>query len=591
MKGVPLGADGKHTFVPYAATSAAIASARDSAFSSYIVLAETHATIVDGSTIKVTVPWNAAETALTFDPDECNYLRYKNDPIDNNYRYCYITNCEYVNPNTFLFTLKEDYFTTWAPYANIKECFVKRQHSPTDNVGDNVITESFDLGKLVFETPKQSIDYSIYNNCIVVLCAFSMDNDQHKFTDYTGGAYGGMYSGVTMYGFYDNPSATPAIYAIAEFRKFVNWAAYAQKAEGILGVFTMPEVVLDSTAQTFGLNIVDYPDWWIPPGGTAPWTVNIYYKDVKTALTESNNMIQVLSLPKPLSNGVQPWGYATISGKNGDYAPKNKKLFTYPYVYAIGTNKNGNEQEYRYEWSDAVAYLDVETALILGGKPELVGVPKNYLGQSKYHNGKIVSQDFVPCPYTIDSYMIYMGQYAYGGQSLKMLGEVIPGVVSLAAGGALGAVTGNQYMQGAAVEQGIATGIGALGAPINALASYNAAQNKADRLGSPANFGYMDVMDEANIALYPVHITNEKAAAIDNYFTHFGYAENRVLKPDIFNRVNYNYLETIQAQITSDIIPQPAITAMQAQLDAGITIWHTLLNVGKYDEITNNIRS
>ena len=202
MKGVPLGADGKHTFVPYAATSAAIASARDSAFSSYIVLAETKATIVDGSTIKVTVPWNAAETALTFDPDECNYLRYKNDPIDNNYRYCFITNCEYVNPNTFLFTLKEDYFTTWAPYANIKECFVKRQHSPTDSVGDNVIPESFDLGKLVFETPKQALDYSIYPNCIVVLCAFTMDDNANKFTDATGSMYGGMYSGVNMYGFY-----------------------------------------------------------------------------------------------------------------------------------------------------------------------------------------------------------------------------------------------------------------------------------------------------------------------------------------------------------------------------------------------------
>ena len=411
-----------------------------------------------------------------------------------------------------------------------------------------------------------------------------MDDNANKFTDATGSMYGGMYSGVNMYGFYND--APNSINAVAQLRLFLSLAAYAQKSENILGVYTMPSSVLTGAGKEFDFSLVEIPDWWIPPGGGDQYTIPIFYKDVDPDKIEGT-----ISIPKPLTSGVDPWGYSTISGKSADYEPKNNKLFTYPFVYAIGTNKNGQEQELRYEWSSTAALLKLNWALILGGKPELVALPVDYLGQAKYYNGKIVSQDFAPSPYTVDSYMVYMGQYAYGGQSLKMLGEVIPGVVSLAAGGALGAVTGNQYMQGAAVEQGIATGIGALGAPINALASYNAAQNKADRLGSPANFGYMDVMDETNIALYPVHITNEKAAAIDNYFTHFGYAENRVLKPDIFNRTNYNYLETIQSQITSDIIPQPAITAMQAQLDAGITIWHTLLNVGKYDEITNNIRS
>lgn len=97
-----------------------------------------------------------------------NYLIFKNDSdttsnyYQDKYFYCYITDMEYINDNMTEITIKLDVFQTYQFDFIYKQCFVEREHSNTDTLGSNVISEGLEKGEFVTNTITEFTDYDKY---------------------------------------------------------------------------------------------------------------------------------------------------------------------------------------------------------------------------------------------------------------------------------------------------------------------------------------------------------------------------------------------------------------------------------------------
>lgn len=76
-------------------------------------------------------------------------------------------------------------------------------------------------------------------------------------------------------------------------------------------------------------------------------------------------------------------------------------------------------------------------------------------------------------------------------------------------------------------------------------------------------------------------IRREYAEIVDEYFTMFGYAYNKVGIPNIHARPHYTYIKTANAIVTGNI-PSTACTDIKAALNSGITFWVNGNEVGNY---------
>ena len=61
---------------------------------------------------------------------------------------------------------------------------------------------------------------------------------------------------------------------------------------------------------------------------------------------------------------------------------------------------------------------------------------------------------------------------------------------------------------------------------------------------------------------------------IGNYFTMFGYKQNKVTTPNIRNRHYFNYIKTVGCNLNTNSIPRSHLEELKAIFDRGTTIWH-----------------
>lgn len=130
--------------------------------------------------------------------------------------------------------------------------------------------------------------------------------------------------------------------------------------------------------------------------------------------------------------------------------------------------------------------------------------------------------------------------------------------------------------------QTIGNSVGSLAT--NALNAYCAPDNPK---GSGANTNVTFLLGLYDPELYVRQIRPEYLASVDNYFSMFGYRVNRVGKPNLTSRKNWNYVKTQNAHCSGNA-PQYAIEFMESALDTGCTFWHKDA-VGDYGDLSNPI--
>lgn len=157
---------------------------------------------------------------------DCNYLSFQNSNYGNKWFYAFITGVEFLNNETTEVTFEIDVMQTYMFDVSLKQCFVEREHSVTDNVGDNLVAENVDMGDIICTNQSTTGLFDSYT--AVIATAYSN-------TGQTGGYQSGLFSGVNyVAGNINNASEVQALL------DFLTSAVEANKADSIISVFIMP---------------------------------------------------------------------------------------------------------------------------------------------------------------------------------------------------------------------------------------------------------------------------------------------------------------------------------------------------------------
>ena len=85
---------------------------------------------------------------------DCNYVMFQNSAFGAKWFYAFIKGVEYVNNGVSQIEFQIDIMQTWLFDYQLEECFVEREHSATDAIGDNIVPENLELGDEVVANNK-----------------------------------------------------------------------------------------------------------------------------------------------------------------------------------------------------------------------------------------------------------------------------------------------------------------------------------------------------------------------------------------------------------------------------------------------------
>ena len=164
---------------------------------------------------------------------DVNYIMFQNTSFGSKWFYAFVTNVEYINNETSEISFVIDVMQTWAFDYTLNPCWIERQHTITDDIGQNLVPENLELGDYVC----RNFDGSGHLTPLVAVAACTFDKNMD---DVAGGEYGGIYSGLT-YNVFDNET---------DFNQFITDATEANKESGIVSVFMMPEDFVREAGQS-----------------------------------------------------------------------------------------------------------------------------------------------------------------------------------------------------------------------------------------------------------------------------------------------------------------------------------------------------
>lgn len=97
----------------------------------------------------------------------CNYLMFRNTSYGRKWFYAFIQSVEYINDSVSQITFKLDVMQTWYFDYTLEQCFVEREHSATDAIGDNIVPENLELGEDVVANYIYTFDMNDMNVCML----------------------------------------------------------------------------------------------------------------------------------------------------------------------------------------------------------------------------------------------------------------------------------------------------------------------------------------------------------------------------------------------------------------------------------------
>lgn len=267
------------------------------------------------------------------------------------------------------------------------------------------------------------------------------------------------------------------------------------------------------------------------------------------------------------------------------YAPKNNKLYTYPYNYLL-VDTGENCKAYRYEWFRDINNCKFGVSGTIGGNPEFMCAPFNYNGSIQTNDSEpyfyfanftegIPLTGFPQCAYTVDAYLAYIAQKSnkdviQGGRALT---------TTLAGLGAMGfgLIGGNPLMITAGA-------VGATQGAFNVIDQLNDSHIDMTQGSKVIGNVGQDVLAGHRIRTYifkKMSLRQEELVRLDDYFDRFGYAINQMAVPNRSNRPYWNYLKTKDVEIEASI-PVDDLAKIKSIYNNGITFWKNGDDVGNY---------
>lgn len=243
------------------------------------------------------------------------------------------------------------------------------------------------------------------------------------------------------------------------------------------------------------------------------------------------------------------------------YIPKNNKLFTFPYNYILMSNNEGKTATFRYEnfFNPSITSFDVVGVYFT--TPNIFVYPRNYRGINKDYDSGITLSNFPQCAWSGDAFKAWISQNK--------------GALALSTFASVGALVG-----GVATSNPMAIGSGAMGIAGQLGSIYDHTQVPPTVHGQTNCDTLNSGIDRFKFSFYKMTIKAQQAKIIDDYFSRYGYKVNSLKVPNINTRPFWNYVQTIDANITGSI-PFNDIVKIKNIFEKGITFWHTN-DIGNY---------
>ena len=474
---------------------------------------------------------------------EYNYCMYKNAGHGNKWFYARISNMQYVNDNMTLVEIEEDSFQTWQFDLVYSQCFVEREHVNDDTIGAHTIPENLETG------PVAAISRTTIEPSTDIKDA---DNNSYSFLQ-----------GKQVVCF-----LTTSIPASIKPTHFFPW-----NGKTFTGMYCF--AVIDELAAASVIRVFqeDRTDDNIVTMFMAPIRMfNGGYYEQKTVTIDGQSVSFYIMTMSELS-GV---GMTDLSGQNVDvpmpntlysgYAPRNNKLFCWPYNYLMVSNIVGETEVYHYEdFTNNSPAFRIWGVLSAGCATKLI--PQGFKQTGPYGQYRaeysVNGRKYPVCAWPSDSFTNWLTQ---NGVNAGV------GLAGAGIGALTGAVTGNPLAV-----------IGSAMSVANSIGSIVQATKMPDRARGDLSMGDWAQAAGETFVIYKQSIRPEYAAVLDSYFDAYGYKVNQLKIPNITGRTNWNYVKTNGSCIHA-YIPQEAVDRINGMFDNGITLWHNPATFRDYSQ-------
>lgn len=453
-----------------------------------------------------------------------SYLMYNNDGFSGKWFYGFILDLKYITDDVTEIIFELDVLQTWyfnpdgSPGYELLDCFVEREHVDDDTPGKHTVDEGLSPGEYVI---KACYDLEELKKLAIVLAVTEyMDGD--TWVSAKGTTYKGIFSGLKYLAEKDVGDGHHGELTQA----WIDLYDIAGKKEAITNIFLIPQALV---------NIVN--------GEIQPDNTTVSY-----------------SFPLP-----------TDSYSFGNYTPKNKKLYTYPYSFLEVTNNCGGKCTYKFE-NFIGDTCDFKITCDVSPSPTVLLLPENYNTENLLNQ----YNTFDMLPLTGYPTCSWVSDYFANWYANNQLSQILT-----TAGSAL------TIMTGAMMGNPVTTASGILGVANSFSSTFDAIRTPNTAQGSSTGSGNIAAGIQT-FSFYYMTIKEERARQIDSFFTMYGYKVNELKRPNIRSRQYWNYIKTADCNIKANI-PINDQRKIINIYNAGVTFWHDE-NIGDYSR-TNSIRS
>ena len=313
--------------------------------------------------------------------------------------------------------------------------------------------------------------------------------------------------------------------------------------------------------------------------------------------------------------------YVTHPTTLAGYTPKNKKLYGYPYSFLLLTTKDGDGCTLKWEYFAAMLATNNTAEFAIYGSPigggQIQCYPRDYNGIVDNLDSGFVMNDFPKNPFSYDAYQAWV---AAGGQirlEREKLLTNIRGIIgitkaSFQAGTDIvlgGLQMGQSMVDVSKVDTALSKNISGMASGANRAMQgmFNWAETIVDvkEAKDKINYKFKDAAYQPNIVVgaaspainvsqallnfyfISVHVRKDELTRLDDFFSCYGYAVNKVKAPNITGRQYWNFVQTQNAVIVGDM-PSSSREAIGRIFDGGITFWHNGDQVGNYRQSVSN---
>ena len=555
-------------------------SARDTFFSSSNAIANIYSTpysadayfIREGQSVKVGI------NSDVLDQNGVNYCRFINPEAGaSQYIYSFIDDIRYIAPNVSELKLRTDVMLTNCGDFSAQDCFVERQHIKSSD-------DTWAVDPIYFHTAEPLDTGDIFTWAEIRLTENLSARDKTEFgTNYyvcvalTDVPTDIGYPTIPIY-FGGLPNAIYyLVFDYTDIYAFFSKLDSDGMADAVISVFPIPKnyVTLRTPSITYG-------------------TATVNFIDDKTYSSATN--VTVL-MGTTLQNG---------------YTPRNKKLLCYPYNYLTLHNMQGSAVDLKFENSgNATGDIDFKALFAPGTNSSLTVIPQKYNNQyvntwaASYYTEYLGNYDyaveynnFPEIPYKTDIYKNYIARNKNSLES-QQFSQLYNAYAPMLASQSVSPVTEAGKDAPSAGATGTAAGVNAaLGLATSTMGyikSKTDYQNTMTDLQNRPNIvkgrpsGNVDFKSGAT-GIYAARkcIRLKRAKQIDAYFDMYGYNISEVTTPNWTNRAHYNFIKTVDINITGTI-PKNDKAVIEALFNSGCTIWHMSggATYGVYD--TSNV--